>query len=328
MRPAFVISLDEELIWGSFDHTPEDRWSAENPDPRGVVRDLLGLFEEYEIPCTWAVVGHLFLRSCERGTDGRAHPELARPSFPWHQGDWFAGDPCSDRQRAPLWYGDDLLDWILDARVGHEIGCHSFSHVVYGDPGCGAEVARDDIKACLEAARSRGVTLRSFVFPRNVEGHHGLLAEHGFSAYRGEDPAWFRPLPSRPKRIAHLADQLLGITPPVSSPHERLPGLWNIPGSMIFLPRNGVRRFVPLATRVRKAHAGLARAVAEQRVFHLWFHPFNFSADRIAMLRAFGSVLRRAAELRDRGFLDISTMGQLALQLSARGRTRTHLATA
>jgi hypothetical protein len=262
------------------------------------------------------VVGHLFLRSCQRGADGRAHPELVRPRHAWYPGDWLAKDPCTGRDRDPLWYGDDLVEAILGARTRHELACHSFSHLVYGDAGCSAEAAAADLRACVEAARAYGVSLRSFIFPRNVEGHHSLLREHGFVAFRGDDPTWYRSLPGRARRLAHLVDQATALPPPVSLPVERLPGLWNLPGSLLLLHRNGVRRFIPFQARELRIRRGLARAVHDRRLFHLWFHSHNLGRDRDGMFAVLRAGLREAARLRDRGLLDIRTMADFADELN------------
>ena len=314
--PTFVLSLDKELVWGSFDLMSAEEFAKRNPNPRGIVRSLLRLLDEREIPATWAVVGHLFLDACERGADGRAHPELARPSYRWYPHDWLGADPCTDRSRDPLWYGDDILELILESPTKHEIGCHSFSHIVFGDPGCSPEVAASDLDACLDAASQRGIKLKSFVFPRNAEGYHPLLRERGFIAYRGEDPTWFRGYPRLAKRAAHLVDQGLAVAPPVSVPSETLPGLWNLPGSMLLLPRNGVRRAIPLAARVQKAKRGLERAVAGGGIFHLWLHPFNLASDPDGLMGALATTLDEACRLRSEGKLDIRTMGDLADALS------------
>src|SRR5687767_9232224 len=104
-RGVFVLSLDTELAWGSFDHTPVAAFANRYPDLRGTIRRLLDLFERYELSATWAVVGHLFLDSCQRGGDGRAHPECLRPQYRWYPHDWLGADPCTDRHTDPLWYG-------------------------------------------------------------------------------------------------------------------------------------------------------------------------------------------------------------------------------
>lgn len=311
MKPTFVLSLDTELIWGSFDHTSTEGFYRKYGDVRGAIREILTALEDHEMAATWAMVGHLFLDSCERGEDGRVHPEILRPQHAWFPGDWLRHDPASNRHAAPLWYGDDILALLRGARVPQEIACHSFSHVVFGDPGCSDAVADSELKACVRLAEEKGLELKSFVFPRNVEGHHALLAKHGFTSYRGQEPSWYRGLPGLLQRGAHFADQGLAVVPPVSLPQETLPGLFNIPASMLFLHRGGIRRAIPFASRVLKAKFGLHRAVFEGAIFHLWFHPFNFCVDRPGMIQALRSVLGEARRLRDQGRLQILTMGAL-----------------
>ena len=317
LRPTFVLSLDTELVWGSFDICSPATFQARYPEIRTVIKGILDALVDHEMAATWAVVGHLFLDSCGRGPDGRAHPELARPDLRWHPGDWFAADPCTDRARDPLWYGDDIVDLLLGAGVAQEIGSHSFAHIPFGDEGCTPEVVETDLTACTKLAAQRGLALRSFVFPRNSEGHHAALAEHGFVAYRGLDPTWFESFPGQASRAARLVDQAVPVPPPVSTPTETLPGLWNIPGSMLLIGRRGLRRVVPPAATVAKARAGMARAVREGKVFHLWFHPFNLAADRERSLAMFRAILAEAARLRDAGALEVRTMGDLAAALSA-----------
>jgi peptidoglycan/xylan/chitin deacetylase (PgdA/CDA1 family) len=316
VKPVLLLSFDKELVWGSFDIMSTEEFAARNPDPRGIVRQLLAVLDERAVPATWAVVGHLFLRSCDRDPDGRAHADLIRPRYSWYEGDWFSQDPCTDRGRDPLWYGDDIVEMIMSTRTAQEIASHSFSHLVYGDPGCSREAAVADVRSCVELAKKLGIPLRSFVFPRNAEGHHDVLRDAGFIAYRGEGPTWFNRLPSSARRAGHLIDQAAALPPPVFTPEQRHGGLWNLPGSMLLLPRNGVRRLIPLAARVRKARAGLRRAVREQGVFHLWFHPFNLATDPPGLLGAFTTILDEAVGMRNRGELDIRTMGDFAAELN------------
>ena len=317
LKPTFLFTLDAELVWGSFDQLSVRDWDAAYPRVRDAIRGILTILERYEIAATWAVVGHLFLGSCQRAADGRAHPEIVRPLHAWHPRDWLADDPCSDRTSAPLWYGDDIIELLLRARVAQEIGSHSFSHMIYGDPGCSAAAVRSDLKACVEAARRWGISLQSFVFPRNVEGHHHLLQEFGFRSFRGTDPTWFRGLGRRSRRAAGFFDQAAALPPPVVTPSEQLPGLWNIPGSMHLMHHGGVRRLVPFAAQVAKGKAGLRRAAERGGVFHLWSHPFNFAVERTSMLRVIEEILAEAARLRKAGTLEIRTMGSLVGELAS-----------
>jgi len=311
-RGAFVISIDTELAWGCFDRPDrEARWRLEERS-RAAVAGLLALFERYDISATWALVGHLFLREC-RATEGRAHPELPRPDYAWFEGDWLRFDPCSTATEAPLWYAPDLIERLLAARPHQEIASHSFSHLLFGDPGCPREAAAADLHACVAAAAAWGVTLRSFVFPRNRVGHAGLLAANGFACYRGRDPVWFGALPRPVRRAAHYLDDLLGLPPPTVRPRQE--GLLsNLPGSMMLQGLDGPRGLIPLASRVRKGVVGLRRAAARGEVFHLWFHPINFAVRRNDLLGALERILQEAARLREAGRLRVLTMGDLALE--------------
>jgi peptidoglycan/xylan/chitin deacetylase (PgdA/CDA1 family) len=305
---VFAITFDTELIWGSFDHVSPGDFERRYPDVRGTVDAILALLEHYEIQATWAVVGHLFLGGCRRDANGLAHPRLVRPVQSWRRGDWYATDPCTDRIRDPLWYGDDLLDGLRAARPAHEIGCHSFGHALYGDPAMTREAVRSDLDECIAVAAARGIRLQSFVFPRNREGHHDLLLEAGFRVYRGADPTWHAALGGPAGRVMRLVDQAAGMSPPVSRPYQRLPGLWNVPGSTLLMEHAGLRRIVSRSARLRKVRRGLRLAAATGGVFHLWTHPFNLAGDRRFMLSTLDAILRDVSDARSRGLVAVRTM--------------------
>lgn len=312
-RGVFTLSIDTELAWGGFDRPDrEQRWRQEEGS-REVVRRLLALFERHRISATWAVVGHLFLERCNGGGPV-AHPEIPRPYAPWFSRDWYSLDPRSSASEAPLWYAPDLIRLLRQASPTQEIASHSFAHLVFGDSGCSADAAAGDLAACEAAAGDWGLNLRSFVFPRNRVGHLPLLPRYGFICYRGPDPTWFEPLPRPLRRAAHFLDDLAGLPPPTVLPQFRS-GLWDLPGTMMWQGRDGPRRLLPLGSRVRKALAGLREAARRRRLFHLWFHPVNFVADREAQLAAFERVLAAAAGRRDRGELEILTMASFTARL-------------
>jgi hypothetical protein len=315
---TFAVTFDTELIWGSFDHTPPERFEKQYPEVRATIAAILRLLEGFEVSATWAVVGHLFLDRCERGTSGLAHPELVRPRQSWRSGDWYADDPCTDLERDPLWYGTDVLDAIQAARVPQEIGCHSFGHALYGDPAFSRAAAESDVRACLRLAETRGLRLQSFVFPRNIEGHHDVLREHGFRAFRGGAPRPDGRVPRLSGRVVRFGEHVLATTPPVSAPTERLPGLWDIPGSMLIMSRSGPRKLISQRRRLQKARAGLAAAIAAGGVFHLWTHPFNIASDPRALLGFLEDVIDAAVRARDRGEIVIETMTQAADRAAAR----------
>jgi peptidoglycan/xylan/chitin deacetylase (PgdA/CDA1 family) len=313
-KGVFTLSLDFELIWGTLDLFGPERFRAACLLEREVVFDrLLGLLEEFEVSATWCVLGHLLLESCEV-SEGTRHPEIVRPTHGWHPDDWFRHDPSSDEARAPLFYGAQLVQRLREARTPQEIGCHSFSHVIFGDRGCSRETARSEIAACVEAARRLGLELRSFAFPRNSVGHLDVLAEFGFRCYRGPAPTWHEQRgTARPhERIGHLLDVIRAAEPPAVTPEPALGGLTNIPASMILFPMHGARRYIPVSRRTLRMQRGLEAAVRKRRVFHLWFHPTNLADQPDLMFGALRMTLEEVRRLREQGVLEVRTMGELA----------------
>src|SRR5262249_26015979 len=166
----------------------------------------------------------------------------------------------------------------------------------------------------VNVARKFGITMRSFAFPRNQVGHLDVLREYGFTCYRGPGPHWYEKpyLPKPVKRLAHLWDVLTAAQPPTVLPERTAEGLWNIPGSMIYFRMNGLRRFIPLSPRVKRAIKGLEAAVRQKRIFHLWFHPTNLVMETETMFAGLRAILDHACALRERGELAILPMAELA----------------
>ena len=305
----FTISLDFELIWGTLDLFGPDGFRKACEIERGLIGRLLDLFAEFEVSATWCILGHLFLDSCH-ADGGCKHPEIVRPEHHWFPQDWFVHDPCGNEQSDPLFYGRSLVEKICACPVPQEIGCHSFSHVIFGDNGCSRETARSELAACIRLAKEQGIELRSFAFPRNQVGHLEVLKEFGFLCYRGPEPVWHeaRRLPDVVKRLARLWEVLTVATPPTVVPRKSAHGLWDIPGSMIYFPMHGFRKHLPVSWRIRRAIKGLDDAARRKRVFHLWFHPTNLADQEEQMFLGLRKILEHARCLRDQGRLAILSM--------------------
>ncbi len=307
-RGVFTLSLDFELIWGSQDKYGEKGFGQACVIEREVVIErLLNLFVEYGISATWCIVGHLMLDHCVC-KNGVKHQEIVPPTHSWNP-DWFASDPCGDEKTFPLYYGRTLVEKIRDCSVPQEIGSHSFSHVIFGDPGCSTETARTELAACIDAARDLDIQMRSFVFPRNSVGHLEALRDFGFGIYRGPAPHWSERVPSQIlRRLARLSAVFTAEEPPVVLPEKNTEGLWNIPASMLYFPMHGVRKFVPLNVRIKRAIKGLNAAVRRKRIFHLWFHPTNLADHTETMFQGLRRIFEHAGTLRDRNELAILPM--------------------
>jgi peptidoglycan/xylan/chitin deacetylase (PgdA/CDA1 family) len=173
---------------------------------------------------------------------------------------------------------------ILSCSVKQEIGVHTYSHI-YADETTEEEFG-SDIERCIQVL---GISMRptTFVFPKNREGHFGLLNRLGFRAYRG----------------GHRV---------IGAPVENQ-GLWN------------VRPVYYVDQKSLKA-AGLIckfidACIARGAVFHLWTHPWSLAideeADRMAS-EALEPVFEHMDQSRKSGALTIATMGDLSNFMGSR----------
>lgn len=297
---AVVLSIDAELGWGFHDLTspPPERI---NTGRRGW-ETTLDLLAEYEIPATWGIVGHLMLDGC----DGE-HAD--HPSPPG----WFSSDPGRIESDS-LWFAPDLVNAILEAAEDHEIASHSFSHLVFGAPETTPDMIDAELGRHRELAARWDLALESFIFPRNRIGHRGLLARHGFRAYRGAKP----PLPFDDSVIQPVV-KTLSLTsghPPVPliDPTVDEYGLLDLPPSMDLFGFEGLPRRVlspVLGDPVVRAARRAIDAVAERElVFHGWFHPNNLvgptEVNRLRTILEHIDRTRRDTELRVATVRDIT----------------------
>ena len=100
--------------------------------------------------------------------------------------------------------------------------------------------------------------------------------------------------------------------PPVGLPEKRKFGLWMIPGSMVYFPMHGLRRYIPVSVRTRRAIKGLDAAARQKLIFHLWLHPTNLAEEMERMLAGLRGIIDYASCLRAKGQLDILPMESLA----------------
>lgn len=314
-----VISIDTELAWGLAHRRDggEQGGAASHrfDGEREVIQRLLQLFEDYEVPATWAVVGHLFLEECSAGDDGRPHPEVVRPDYRWLDGDWFDIDPCSDVTAAPYLYGPDIVRQIKACSVPQEIASHSFSHMIMDDPGCVRGVLSSELEASRAAAENHGVELRSFVYPRNAIAHLDQLAADGFTAYRGGRPA--PPFVGRPawqRRALAFVDRVRPLRGSAVWPTVE-GGLVNVAQTYLFAP-DVKGRLLPPRLWARFPVARVRQAANERSLCHLWFHPYNITASPDRAFAALEVICRAMVRERERGRLDLLTMAQVGDRLA------------
>jgi len=282
---SVVISVDAELGWGFHDLADPPTQRLETA--REGWRQLLDLFDTYNIPATWAVVGHLLLDSCDRRHPGHPTPP-----------GWFEAERNGWKAHPEYRYGEDLMTRLVDADVEHDIGCHTFSHVVFDKEWLTRDIVRAELDAACDAATEWGIDYDSFIFPRNAVGYRDILADYGFTTYRGEGPQLSRIREPIAKCASVLAPDLVDLTEPSVDEY----GLVDVPPSLFLFEFEGpVRTMLDsiwVDPVVRRATTGIDQALTSDGIFHMWLHPNNIRSKRdIRRLSAiFEHIERRRAD--------------------------------
>jgi peptidoglycan/xylan/chitin deacetylase (PgdA/CDA1 family) len=324
MRGIFSLSVDVELAWGSVhkNRISVNKLREISANVRKIIDEVFALLENYEVPATWNILGHLVLDGCSRESPKRLpHSDMPRPDYTWLSGDWYKYDPCTNVTKDPAWYGRDIVSRIVyytrKSKVGHEIGCHSFSHQQFGDPKCTEELAGSEIAKCIELLKTQFNTIpRTFAFPRDYVGHLNTLKEHGITTFRDAPPKLYpclkleKTFSNYLKTKFSLVHQLISyyilFPPHVVTPKEVLPGLWGTPGCLAY----GNKPLIPLRLVTIKAIQGVNRAIREGKVFSMYTHLKEFGANR-HMIMELEKVLSYASKKRSQNKLELKTMRQL-----------------
>ncbi len=298
---ALCISADFEMSWAwrYARVTPSEDMGLKE---RNNISPLLELFDKYNIPITWATVGHLFLESCECDIDNKPHPELPRLAYfenknwCYDKGDWFDDDPCSNLQEAPGWYASDLIKLILNSNTNHEIACHTFSHITCDDIHCPPEVLDAELKACKKVMAEYNLIPYSLVFPGGTNGNYATLFANGIRVIRGR----------------------LGLTE-LAYPIQTKEGLWLINTSACIEP-DAIGSSIEAYLNRLKCY--LKKAIKTNLVAHLWFHP-SMKEDVRDIL--FPALLEYANTLRNEKKLWIATMKEIASYCELRNNLQIEL---
>lgn len=306
---AVVLSLDAELAWGFHDLDPMPTERVEVA--RNGWWECLSLFDEFGIPATWSIVGNVFLDGTRMSSDGGVVTQANGP------------------ETAPKnWFGPDLIRAVQNAEVGHEIGCHTFLHLEFGDATTTRQAAAAELRESVRVANEWNIDFDSFVFPRNNVGHRELLAEFDFRCYRGTAPTLryeghaFEPL-------AKLVSMSVGRNPPpLVTPRIDEFGLVNVPASLFLfslvgLP-NRILSEINADPVVQTAKRGIDAAASSGGILHLWLHPNNLTdAAAIGRMRAICDYLAKTAEETSLEILTMREVAERTLTAEANERAET-----
>jgi peptidoglycan/xylan/chitin deacetylase (PgdA/CDA1 family) len=321
----FVISLDFELLWGVRDIARPDHYKPNLLRGRAAIPALLQLFDKHKIHATWATVGFLFCETRDellRSLPARL-PSYANPRFsPYADLEWIGYDERED----PLHYAPSLIR-MIKSFPGQEIGTHTFSHYYCLETGQDADTFRADLAAAVRVAKKFGLTLESFVFPRNQYNVESVsvLRETGIKSYRGKQGGWIYQARNQDKeslfrRGVRLLDAYVRLAGRnchslQGSGHEYP---INIPPSRFLRPYSPrLESFERL--RLRRILSDLSYAARNGLLYHLWWHPHNFGVNLKNNLTFLSQILRRYSELRETFGMESLSMREVAVRVRANG---------
>ncbi|MDX2009476.1 MAG: polysaccharide deacetylase family protein [Myxococcaceae bacterium] len=318
MSGRFVISLDFELHWGTRERRPWHQCQEEILAGRDAVFQILRVFEARAIHATWAVVGFLFARG---KADALRHAPKVKPRYERQELDPYPelDSAGASEDQDPFHFASSIVETIAKAKH-QELATHTFSHYYCLEPGQSVEAFRADLEAARTIGEAYGEVVRSIVFPRNQFALPYLreAREAGVLCYRGNPQRWFwQPRPSgeesKAQRIARLADAYLpGGDRAVQRPELDPSGLVNVPATQFLRPWHPRASFAD-GMRRRRIREQMTRAARDQGLFHLWWHPNNFSRDIQKNIEFLESVLDDFSVLQRQYAMRSSTMHEIAV---------------
>jgi hypothetical protein len=310
-----VISLDTEIAWGRISDPRRSEFYGLFRGAREAIDRQLDLFDLYKIPVTWALVGRLI----EDANDPTSYinDELADYFQGITTDDIYADKLANSGENSFLHY-HDLVQEIKSRETAHELGTHTYNHCFFREITDKALIQRD-FQAMRSISEKHEFTATSLVFPKNQVDHLEIVAANAINIYRAEDIYWYDKF-SRTGLLRKILRQIDLVAPIAAScvqPYTDQFGVHGLPGSIVFRREHrGVKRFIPFEFLALKSIRALNRSARTGGYVHLWWHPFNFAYKPNKHLKQLGKVLDHASRLRDKGELEVLTLGDVAKRLS------------
>ena len=308
MAGTITLSFELELGWGQHAEGEYSHLSENRRRETTALWRLLDFADQYKLPITFDVVGHLLHESCRGSHDG-PHPK-----------DWWLEDPGTDTDTDPLFYAPELVSEIQNREVGHEIATHTYSHLLADESG--PEVLNYELTRVREVYEEFGIPApTSIVMPRHHSPDYSVLKDHGIQIIRapidGYSRSFQNPLSktwwllTRDHPISTL-ESVNGILKTTATPHPSLTSVTLPTGQS---PPHPVFSILPTRLRQSLHQRYLTKAIdkagEEDAHLHFWTHVYNMANDE--QWRPLRAALRYLVNQRDKGQVLIRRMNDLDL---------------
>lgn len=274
-----VISLDLELLWGVFDKVDIKEKEIYFNNTRQVIPEILNLFSEYNIHCTWATVGMLFNNDWEewRKNTPNILPKYNNSALSAY--DYGKSIKSSDTEY--LCFAKDLIHQIQKA-ANQEIGTHTYSHYYCLESGQDIESFKVDLEKAIELAEQMGIELKSLVFPRNQfnEDYLKICYELGIENVRSNPTDWYW----RDTQNISLKNKIFRTGDAYIGPNNKSYSLTVLNfekgkplaqrASRLLRPYSSNKYLNNLI--LKRIKTEMTYAAKFNEIYHLWWHPHNF----------------------------------------------------
>ncbi|MDX1348701.1 MAG: polysaccharide deacetylase [Putridiphycobacter sp.] len=272
------ISLDFEKFWGLHDLVPQVQVNKFK-EVSTIVNRLLDLFEQYNIHCTWATVGLLSFKNIEEleaitSTIKIQYSNALHTPYP------ISKHSITESNSTSFFALNEINK--IKGTSGQEFASHTFSHYYCLETGQTAQDFENDLLLFEKHAGQ----VKSIVFPRNQVNinYLKLCAERGIKAYRGNQQQWFWSNStvnneSIFKKISRTADAYIKLRKNQftswKSIEKNANDLVNIPANRFLRPYKSPLFLEKL--KMRRLKKELLSAAKSEQIYHLWWHPHNFT---------------------------------------------------
>lgn len=314
----FVISLDFEIYWGVRDIVEISQYKDNLLGVRKAIPAMLNLFSKYNITSTFATVGFLFFNDKKELLDGLPYkiPHYRNEIISPYNGHF--NTVGENENEDPFHFGTSLINQIKQYK--QEIGCHTFSHYYCLEDGQSIEDFKADLDAAKRVASKRGISLKSFVFPRNQynQQYLNICKQEGITSFRGNEKSKLFSAKNhgsstafrRPFRLMDAYFNLSGHNCySINDMYNSEPV--NIPASRFLRPWSK-KLWLLDGYRLKRITDSMTYAAKNKLMYHLWWHPHNFGINTENNIQFLEKILLHYKKLSDLyGFTSVS-MSQLA----------------
>ncbi|PTX42630.1 polysaccharide deacetylase [Christiangramia gaetbulicola] len=277
-----IISLDFELIWGVFDviDLQDKRRYFENTIK--VIPEILSLFKENDIHCTWAIVGMLFNRNWEEWK--RNIPQNKPDYLNEKLSAYNYGSNHNSEEDDSFFFAPQLIRSIKNTK-GQEVGTHTYSHYYCLEDSQNEVQFSNDLDIAINVAKDYGIELKSLVFPRNQlkDSYLKICKSKGILNVRSNPLSWYWDDPTSESilvKVARTGDAYLNFGKKSYS-LENLETSNDLPleqpASRFLRPVEGQNFIRDL--KIERIKREMTSAAKAGEIYHLWWHPHNFGVE-------------------------------------------------